>query len=104
MVSGPVDHLETPPHIMRHDRSTFELDTRNSNKPKLRIETVVDGKPAYQYVFCLSWGENHAHKPAFSLNITGAPSRPPVTSLGSLVTTNVKDLFDKIGINPARWF
>jgi len=29
-------------------RSTFELDTRNVTKPTLRLETVIDGKPAYQ--------------------------------------------------------
>ncbi|KAF9532442.1 PhoD-like phosphatase-domain-containing protein [Crepidotus variabilis] len=66
--------------------STFELDTRDSQKPILRVETVIDGKPS-------------SH-----LEFIGAPSRPSVTSLGSLVTTNFKDLFNKIGIDPGRWF
>jgi len=64
---------------------------------------LTESQHISMYFACLG-KKKIAHKPAFSLNITGAPSRPPVTSLGSLVTTNVKDLFDKIGINPARWF
>ncbi|KDR81363.1 hypothetical protein GALMADRAFT_239216 [Galerina marginata CBS 339.88] len=67
--------------------SSFEIDTRDINKPMLRLETVIDGKPVYH------------------LEITGAPTRPPnFTGLGSLVATNVLDLFDKIGLKPAKWF
>ncbi|KIM48985.1 hypothetical protein M413DRAFT_21288 [Hebeloma cylindrosporum] len=68
--------------------STFELDTRDVTKPTLRIETVIDGKPAYH------------------LEIIGAPARlASFTGLGSLVATNVKDLFDKFGLSsPGKWF
>lgn len=32
------------------DRSTFEVDSRDAQHPVLRVETVIDGKVAYQYV------------------------------------------------------
>ncbi|KAF4615182.1 hypothetical protein D9613_002827 [Agrocybe pediades] len=67
--------------------STFEVDTRDVNKPILRLETVIDGKPAYH------------------LEIVGTPAKPQTSSgLSSLVSNNVKDLFDKIGLSPGRWF
>ncbi|KAF8876036.1 PhoD-like phosphatase-domain-containing protein [Gymnopilus junonius] len=67
--------------------STFEIDTRDGSKPTLRVETVIDGKPAYH------------------LEVIGKPTvRPPLIGLGSLVTTNVIDLFDKIGLKPVKWF
>jgi alkaline phosphatase D len=41
----------------------------------------------------------------YSLEIIGAPSRPPnFAALGSLVTTNVKDLLDKFGLSQKKWF
>jgi len=85
-------------------RSTFELDTTNSKKPILRLETVIDGVPSYQWVLpspYLLYGfivNDH------SLEIIGAPLQPQGTSLGLLLATNFKDLFDKIGMKPARWF
>lgn len=40
-----------------------------------------------------------------SLEIVGTPVHPPALSgLGSLVTTNVKGIFDKIGLRPSKWF
>ncbi|PPQ90134.1 hypothetical protein CVT25_012303 [Psilocybe cyanescens] len=67
--------------------SAFEVDTRDIEKPTLRLETVIDGKPAYH------------------LEIIGTPVRPPAAvGLGSLVTTNVKGLFDRIGLRPTKWF
>lgn len=35
--------------------SAFEVDTRDPARPTLRIETVIDGKPAYKCVIFLSW-------------------------------------------------
>ncbi|KAF8964137.1 PhoD-like phosphatase-domain-containing protein [Flammula alnicola] len=66
--------------------STFQIDTRNARKPTLRIETVIDGMPAYH------------------LEIIGVPAKAHHTGFGSLVTTNVMDLFDKIGLKPGKWF
>ncbi|KAF8163057.1 PhoD-like phosphatase-domain-containing protein [Crassisporium funariophilum] len=67
--------------------STFEIDTRDVEKPVLRIETVIDGQPAYHF------------------EMVGVRVRPPnFTGLGSFVVTNVKDLFEKIGLQPRRWF
>lgn len=34
-------------------RSTFEVDTTNLNKPTLRLEVMIDGKPGYQCVVSL---------------------------------------------------
>jgi len=36
-----------------HTRSTFELDTTDPDKPILRLEVMIDGKPEYQYVMLL---------------------------------------------------
>ncbi|KAH9483815.1 hypothetical protein JR316_0003293 [Psilocybe cubensis] len=68
--------------------SAFEVDTRDIDKPTLRLETVIDGKPAYH------------------LEIVGTPVYPPaaLSGLSSLVTTNVKGIFDRIGLRPSKWF
>lgn len=85
-------------------RSTFEIDTTDASKPTLRIETVIDGKPAYQFVFCTSCKEMILMACLSSLEIVGVPAKAQHSGLGSLVTTNVKDLFDKIGLRPSKWF
>lgn len=36
--------------LMDSIRSTFEVDTTDPDKPTLRLEVMIDGKPAYQYV------------------------------------------------------
>jgi len=64
--------------------STFEVDTTDSEHPLLRVEVVINGQPAYHF------------------KTAGVRVRP--TNIGSLVAMNVKDLFDKIGIKPSRWF
>jgi len=67
--------------------STFEIDTTDPEHPLLRVEAVINGETAYYF------------------EMAGVRVRPPnMTNLGSLVVTNVKDLFDKIGIKPSRWF
>ncbi|KAJ3490705.1 hypothetical protein NLJ89_g11411 [Agrocybe chaxingu] len=67
--------------------STFDIDTKNRKKPTLRLETVIDGKPAYH------------------LEILGEPARlPNFAGLGSLLPGNVMDMFDKLGFKPGRWF
>ncbi|CAA7270163.1 unnamed protein product [Cyclocybe aegerita] len=67
--------------------STFDIDTKNRKKPTLRLETVIDGKPAYH------------------LQIVGESARPPnFAGLGSLLPGNVMDMFDKLGFKPGRWF
>ncbi|KAF9007937.1 PhoD-like phosphatase-domain-containing protein [Cyathus striatus] len=67
--------------------STIEIDTTNSSSPKLRLETIIDGKHAYTY--------EHVGTP-----VKLAPS----TALGAFVPSSVKGIFDKIGINPNKWF
>jgi len=67
--------------------STFEIDTTDLEHPLLHVETVINGQPAYHF------------------KMTGVRVRPPnMTNIGSMVVANVKDLFDKIGIKPSRWF
>ncbi|KAJ8078418.1 hypothetical protein PM082_012700 [Marasmius tenuissimus] len=71
-----------------HKWSTFDVDTTDREHPKLRVELMVDGKSAYQY------------------ETVGAPVQLQSTStaLGAFVAGGVKDLFNKIGMNPGKWF
>ncbi|KAF9475330.1 hypothetical protein BDN70DRAFT_814299 [Pholiota conissans] len=65
--------------------SAFEIDTRDPARPTLRIETVIDGKPAYH------------------LEVVGTPSKMH-HGLGALVTHGVADWFSRLGLAPAKWF
>ncbi|KAG7086714.1 hypothetical protein E1B28_002650 [Marasmius oreades] len=71
-----------------HKWTTFEVDTRSRDKPTLRVELVVDGKPTYQY------------------ELIGMPVQlqSSSTALGAFVSSGVKDLFNKLGMRPGRWF
>ncbi|KAJ3998054.1 PhoD-like phosphatase-domain-containing protein [Lentinula boryana] len=67
--------------------SSIEIDTRNPQLPTLKLEVVIDGKPSYQYQF------------------VGTPVKlQGSTALGAFVSTNVKDILKKIGLQPAKWF
>ncbi|KAK7049214.1 hypothetical protein VNI00_005815 [Paramarasmius palmivorus] len=68
--------------------STFEVDTRDHDKPTLRVELMVNGKPAYNY------------------EIVGAPVQlqSSSTAIGAFVASGVKDFFSKIGMSPGKWF
>lgn len=39
--------------------SSIEIDTRNPQRPTLKLEVMIDGKPSYQYVnvFSFAWTE-----------------------------------------------
>ncbi|KAF8197382.1 PhoD-like phosphatase-domain-containing protein [Pholiota molesta] len=65
--------------------SAFEVDTRDPARPTLRVETVIDGKPAY------------------NLEIVGTPTKAP-PGLGALVSHSVVDWFERFGLSPAKWF
>ncbi|KAF9257820.1 Metallo-dependent phosphatase [Marasmius fiardii PR-910] len=71
-----------------HKWATFEVDTRNRKKPTLRVELVVNGKPSYQY----------------ELNGTPVQLQSSSTALGAFVPSGVKDLFNRLGMRPGRWF
>ncbi|KAJ3840484.1 PhoD-like phosphatase-domain-containing protein [Lentinula raphanica] len=67
--------------------SSIEIDTRDPERPTLKLEAVIDGKPGYQY------------------EVAGNPVKlQGSTALGAFVSTNVKDLLKKIGLQPAKWF
>ncbi|KAF5330634.1 hypothetical protein D9619_005710 [Psilocybe cf. subviscida] len=68
--------------------SSFEVDESDPAKPTLRVETVIDGKVAYEF------------------EVIGEPMKAqnPVVGLGAAVQANVKGLFHKIGLKPSRWF
>ncbi|KAH9063672.1 PhoD-like phosphatase-domain-containing protein [Lactarius deliciosus] len=67
--------------------STFEIDTRNPEHPKLNLEVVIDGKVAY------------------SLPISGTPVKlRSSTALGSMVSDSFKEILDRVGLSPNRWF
>ncbi|KAH9001679.1 PhoD-like phosphatase-domain-containing protein [Lactarius akahatsu] len=67
--------------------STFEIDTRNPEHPKLNLEVVIDGKVAY------------------NLPISGTPVKlRSSTALGSMVSDSFKEILDRVGLSPNRWF
>ncbi|KAJ7490064.1 PhoD-like phosphatase-domain-containing protein [Mycena galericulata] len=67
--------------------SAFEIDTRDLTRPTLRIELVIDGKIRYRE------------------ELRGSPVKlQSSNALGVFVTTGLKDVFNRIGITPSRWF
>ncbi|KAH9056623.1 PhoD-like phosphatase-domain-containing protein [Lactarius vividus] len=67
--------------------STFEIDTRNPEHPKLNVEVVIDGKVAY------------------NLPISGTPVKlKSSTALGSMMSDSFKEILDRVGLSPNRWF
>ncbi|KAN0141369.1 PhoD-like phosphatase domain containing protein [Lactarius tabidus] len=67
--------------------STIEIDTRNPEHPKLNLEVVIDGKVAYK------------------LSISGTPVKlRSSTALGSMVSDSFKEILDRVGLSPNRWF
>ncbi|GLB35224.1 putative phoD-like phosphatase [Lyophyllum shimeji] len=67
--------------------SAFEVDTTDPENPLLKLETVVDGKPGFHF------------------EITGiAVKSRPSTALSAFVAGGVKDIINKLGINPGKWF
>jgi len=67
--------------------STFEVDTTDRAKPIVRIEVMIDGRPAHQ------------------IEIEGEPVKLfSSTALGALIPTGFKEIFDRIGMQPSRWF
>ncbi|KAJ7081542.1 PhoD-like phosphatase-domain-containing protein [Mycena crocata] len=67
--------------------SAFELDSRDLSRPVLRIELVIDGKIRYRE------------------EVVGSPVKlQAANALGVFVATGIKDVFNRIGIAPNRWF
>ncbi|KAI8998976.1 PhoD-like phosphatase-domain-containing protein [Trametes punicea] len=67
--------------------STIEVDTRDYNHPVVRLETVIDGKPAYH------------------LEVLGKPVKlQSTTAIGALMPQSFKGMLDRIGLKPSRWF
>ncbi|KAF7295206.1 hypothetical protein MIND_01059400 [Mycena indigotica] len=67
--------------------STFEIDTRNLTQPTLRVDVVIGGKVRYRE------------------ELIGSPVKLQASNaLGAFVTTGLKEAFNRIGINPSRWF
>jgi len=67
--------------------SAIEIDTRNPEHPKINIEVVIDGKVAY------------------NLPIDATPVKlRSSTALGSIMPDSLKDILDRVGLSPNRWF
>ncbi|TBU46997.1 PhoD-like phosphatase-domain-containing protein [Dichomitus squalens] len=67
--------------------SSIEVDTRDPQHPVVRVEIMIDGKPAYH------------------LEVLGKPVKLQIsTSIGALVPQSFKGMLDKIGIKPSKWF
>lgn len=85
MVRVFLAHME--PSLTTSVRSSFEMDTRDLTRPTLRIELVIDGKIRYRE------------------ELVGSPVKlQSSNALGVFVTTGIKDVFNRIGIKPSRWF
>ncbi|KAJ6611777.1 PhoD-like phosphatase-domain-containing protein [Mycena sp. CBHHK59/15] len=67
--------------------SAFEMDTRDLERPILRLELVIDGKIKYRE------------------ELIGSPIKlQSSNALGVFVSSGIKDVFNRIGIKPSRWF
>ncbi|KAI0057090.1 hypothetical protein BV25DRAFT_1812930 [Artomyces pyxidatus] len=67
--------------------SAIEVDTRNLDQPTLKLEVMIDGEAQYH------------------LAIVGKPVKlKSNTSLGALVPDGIKELLDRVGLKPSRWF
>ncbi|KIK63882.1 hypothetical protein GYMLUDRAFT_459280 [Collybiopsis luxurians FD-317 M1] len=67
--------------------SSIEIDTRDSQRPTLKLEVVIDGKPGYRY------------------EVVGTPVKlQGSTALGAFVASNMKDILKRIGMQPSKWF
>ncbi|EIW60738.1 uncharacterized protein TRAVEDRAFT_146378 [Trametes versicolor FP-101664 SS1] len=67
--------------------ASLEVDTRDYSHPVVRVEIMIDGKPAYH------------------LEVVGKPVKlQSTTSLGALVPQSFKGVLDRIGLKPNKWF
>ncbi|KAI0713393.1 PhoD-like phosphatase-domain-containing protein [Earliella scabrosa] len=67
--------------------STIEVDTKDYQHPVVKVEVMIDGKPAYH------------------LEVAGKPVKLQLsTALGALVPQSFKSMLDRIGIKPSKWF
>jgi len=67
--------------------SSIEIDTRNPQRPTLKLEVMIDGKPSH-----------HQEVVATPVKLQGS------NALGAFVTSNMKDILKKIGMQPSKWF
>ena len=88
---------------MNTTRSAIEVDTKDLEKPTLRLEVMIDGKAVYQYVSLL---DIHVLFFMFgSFEVVGTPMKLySSTALGAFVSGGIKEMFDRIGIKPSKWF
>ncbi|KAG6845031.1 hypothetical protein H0H87_001368 [Tephrocybe sp. NHM501043] len=67
--------------------STLEIDSTNITSPKLKLETMIDGSMGFSY------------------DLTGFPVKMQTsTAIGAFVVGGVKDIINKFGIKPSKWF
>lgn len=67
--------------------SSIEVDTRDPEHPVAHLEVVIDGSPAYR------------------LQIAGQPVHVKSSAaVGAIVASNLRDILDRVGIKPSRWF
>ncbi len=86
-------------------RSTIEVDTKDSQNPTLNLKLSVNGQTAYTSVPHLSRAKPVLNKVFCRYSITGKPVKlSSSTALGVFVSAGIKDVFDKIGIHPSKWF
>ncbi|KAI0290474.1 PhoD-like phosphatase-domain-containing protein [Russula brevipes] len=83
----PVERVVKYLPIGNYKWSAIEIDTRNLEHPKLNLEVVIDGKVAYN----------------LSVDATPVKLRSS-TALGSMVSDTLKDILDRVGLSPNRWF
>ncbi|KAF5372929.1 hypothetical protein D9758_001787 [Tetrapyrgos nigripes] len=89
MVIYPVPQEKVVRYIAQgnYKWSAIDVDTRDRQRPLLKVDVVVDGQVQYQQ------------------EIVGTPVTIQSSSaLGVFVAHGVKDIFNRIGIQPSRWF
>lgn len=67
--------------------STIEINTMDAKKPTVSLEVMVDGQTSFKF------------------EIIGTPVKlQSSTALTSFVPNTMKDIFDRLGFHPSKWF
>jgi alkaline phosphatase D len=87
-------------------RATFEVDTRDREKPIVKLELWAGGKERYRYV-SFSWSTlvDPLMYSVASLRIPGSPVKISYTmALGAFIPGGFTEILDRIGMKPSKWF
>lgn len=91
--------------VLNAFRSSIEIDSRDLDKPLLKLELVSDGRVRYKYVLALPHKGSCLTVGCASLELAGAPVKlKSSTAVGTVIPQTFSKMLDAIGLNPSKWF